>query len=273
MKVKVISLPAGEDPDSFINKNSVTAFKELIDNALSLFEFKFRLLKRQLKDGSLDSKVKLARQLLPTIKKVVDPILQAELIEDLSRRLNLNINALFTALKQLDKRNSSTFTKLDNIRDLSRQFKPGEIIEQTLLVFALQSEHYANLIKDNIKCEDFNNENVREVMQLLYKLLDEDHWLELKYLLNKFSEPLKIFVLDIINKIGLEQYDQQLLPQIFDDCIIRMKQNILRGEKKVIEGQIKAAQIQGDMNKVRTLLKQLNLLTKYTEQKVIVTNM
>jgi len=41
--VKVLIIPEGKDPDEFVKKNGPEAFNKLVENALSLVEYKIRL--------------------------------------------------------------------------------------------------------------------------------------------------------------------------------------------------------------------------------------
>jgi DNA primase len=72
--VSVVTLPPGEDPDTLVQKGGATAFRELLANAVDLFERKIQLLDRKGLFGSLEGRRRALDRLLPTVRAAADPI-------------------------------------------------------------------------------------------------------------------------------------------------------------------------------------------------------
>jgi DNA primase len=72
--VSVVTLPAGEDPDTLVRRGGADAFKALLDAAVDVFERKIQLLDRKGLAGTLEGRREALDRLLPTIRAAQDPI-------------------------------------------------------------------------------------------------------------------------------------------------------------------------------------------------------
>ncbi|HZS58078.1 MAG TPA: DNA primase [Gemmatimonadaceae bacterium] len=76
VRVRVVTLPAGEDPDSYIAKHSRADFEALLGQALDVFDRKVQLAERGGWFADLSKKRRAIDKLLPTIRVTADPITQ-----------------------------------------------------------------------------------------------------------------------------------------------------------------------------------------------------
>jgi len=74
MSVQVVTLPDGEDPDSFVDKKGGEALKEQLGHAINVFERKVQLLQRAGWFADLTGKRRALDRLLPTIRATTDPL-------------------------------------------------------------------------------------------------------------------------------------------------------------------------------------------------------
>ncbi|MBI4541896.1 MAG: DNA primase [Gemmatimonadetes bacterium] len=72
--VNVVTLPAGQDPDTLVARGGADAFRELLAEAVDLFERKIQLLDRRGLFRSLEGRRHALDRLLPTIRAAADPI-------------------------------------------------------------------------------------------------------------------------------------------------------------------------------------------------------
>ena len=70
----VITLPPGDDPDSFLTRNPVEAFSDRQNKARPAFDFFVRSLIAETAPDSVDSKVRIIDEVVPRFKKIADPI-------------------------------------------------------------------------------------------------------------------------------------------------------------------------------------------------------
>jgi len=74
--VRVITLPGGEDPDTFVRANGATALEQHVSQSIDIFERKIQLLERGGWFAELQKKRRALDRLLPTIRATSDPLLR-----------------------------------------------------------------------------------------------------------------------------------------------------------------------------------------------------
>ena len=74
LEVRVVTMPEGEDPDSFTRKHGRDAVESLLDGAMDVFDRKVQLLERAGWFADLQHKRRALDRLLPTIRAASDPI-------------------------------------------------------------------------------------------------------------------------------------------------------------------------------------------------------
>jgi DNA primase len=72
--VQVVTLPEGEDPDSFVDKHGAAGLSSQLSQAIDVFERKVQLLERAGWFGDLRGKRRALDRLLPTVRAATDPI-------------------------------------------------------------------------------------------------------------------------------------------------------------------------------------------------------
>ena len=89
----VISLPPGDDPDSFLAKNSVDDFLACRDKARPAFEYFVRSLLAQTPPDSVDNKVRIIDELAPSFRKIADPLERDLYEKEICRLMGISIQA------------------------------------------------------------------------------------------------------------------------------------------------------------------------------------
>ncbi|HBH78705.1 MAG TPA: DNA primase, partial [Nitrospira sp.] len=78
LSVKVVTLPAGEDPDTFIRKAGVDGFAQLEVGAPSLLDYALNHTINQADPGSLESRIRSVDEVLRILQKSEHPIERQE---------------------------------------------------------------------------------------------------------------------------------------------------------------------------------------------------
>ncbi|MGN0854704.1 MAG: DNA primase [Kiritimatiellia bacterium] len=105
MPVRVVSLPDGDDPDSFLRKNGREALQALIDGAESVVSFQCRVARAQeVNPQSIDAVARVAKAVLATLAACPSAILRARLVDEAAALLGLPVAALAEELDEKCKR-------------------------------------------------------------------------------------------------------------------------------------------------------------------------
>jgi DNA primase len=184
LKIKILDLPPGEDPDSFIKKNSAAEFGLLLDKALNLTDFKLRLVMKKFDLNLPEGKVQALQAVIPEIAGIDNRITQEFYLRQLTREIGISEVAVFADFQEWLKKNRKKSPVLDRNRINSYTNDPGEKIgltmnaivnelsplkraifetEKELLQFALQEYDKFKRIKEELKAEEFSFETWRDL--------------------------------------------------------------------------------------------------------------
>ncbi|HEV2417797.1 MAG TPA: DNA primase [Terriglobia bacterium] len=100
-EVKVLSLPGGLDPDSFIRKQGVAAYKELLVKAPSYLDYLTERAIAAQDVSTPEGKVRAANAVLPHLVKVSNAMLRDEMAARLGERLRLDQRLFREELKRM----------------------------------------------------------------------------------------------------------------------------------------------------------------------------
>ena len=95
LPVRVVSLPGGDDPDSFLRTHPAEEFRRLLDGAESIMSFQVRAERAKERDpGSVDAVARITREILATIAACPNEVLKAAMTGEAAKLLGLPTAAL-----------------------------------------------------------------------------------------------------------------------------------------------------------------------------------
>jgi DNA primase len=90
----VVSLPAGEDPDSLARKSGADALRVCLEQAVDVLERKLQMLEERGFFGDIDGRRRALDRLLPTIRSTIDPALRDIYISRVAERTGVRPETL-----------------------------------------------------------------------------------------------------------------------------------------------------------------------------------
>ena len=235
LKVKILSLPGGQDPDDFIRVEGKQAFQESLDSAQDLFFFILRRKQNQKKDN-----LYLIDEMAPILSKVSDRSLKAiykqrlldlfgtdaRLLEKtLEDKMRHGVKApVFSYQKQAKLLNANTeLVSIDKAMDS----------EKLLLVLCLESEDFLKAFADQ---NVISYLKTKEIITVFNKLIDKYKQLAsfnqlIHIVLNEILETHLIFK---ASYPIFRESDSEGQKKIFKDCISFLK----RRQKQEEAGQL-----------------------------------
>ena len=95
LPVRVVSLPGGDDPDSFLRAHPAEDFRRLLENAESIMSFQVRAERAKERDpGSVDAVARITREVLTTVAACPSAVLKAAMTGEAAKLLSLPTAAL-----------------------------------------------------------------------------------------------------------------------------------------------------------------------------------
>lgn len=88
--VRVITLPPGEDPDTLVQRGGAEAFRQLLADALDLFDRKIQLLERKRMFDDVPGRRRALDRLIPTIRATADQVQRELYLERVHQLLGID---------------------------------------------------------------------------------------------------------------------------------------------------------------------------------------
>lgn len=175
--VRVLQISGAKDPDEYVTKYGPERLKKCIDDAISLVEFKVRVLKRTLNLDNTADKIKFLNEVAKILARVENSMEQEIYIEKISKDYDISKEALYSEIKKilypkntnskiLEKRNTQyNIVKKEDTKISEARLKR----ENTIIAMLLMSNaNVYSKIKNKIKPEDFKYEKNKKILEKVY---------------------------------------------------------------------------------------------------------
>jgi len=102
LPVRVVSLPGGDDPDSFLRSHKAEDFRRLLDNAESIMAFQVRAERaKETNPDSIDAMTRISKALLATIASATSAVIRAGMTGEAAKLTGLPSAALTEELGKI----------------------------------------------------------------------------------------------------------------------------------------------------------------------------
>jgi DNA primase len=227
IKVKILLVPSGKDPDDFIRENGAEAFGKLVSSAVDLVEYKIDRINKQTGINNADGKKQAVSDLVITLASMGNQVERSEYVKKCAERLNVEEDYIW---QELAKAGAAKKIERSTQPTIKASPKRGakETIEQRLIECLIQNPQFIQQSRVELRKEDFSNACHIELIELLWNNLDENKGgVELGNLINKCSskESRDIVSNIISSKMTVKK---NLLPEeekteaVFNGCIKKM---------------------------------------------------
>jgi len=253
IQTRVIKIPSGLDPDSFIKKNGVDSFINQIKTSISDLDFLIEYFSQGINTDILGEKSKVAMNIAEVLKNISNPIRQSDYIRHTCENLNINEDELRSMIKRgiskSEKKEKVTFLPAEKIL-LEILFKDKGIASRIINFF--KEDYFKGLKGESIF------EEIKKAYSKNKKIPD----------FHEFKENLDKAIYSALSEIQFGE----TIPYTFEeaqDCIDTLKDRSLEMKCTELDAQIKILQKNGDYEKSNELLskkfeikKQLSLLSQ-----------
>lgn len=183
--IRVLQMSGAKDPDEFIIKYGSARFQKLMNEAISLLEFKVKVLQQDLDLEVAGDKVKFLNEIAKLIAKIDNSIDKEIYIEKLSKGYNISKEAIFGQVNKLQYANKSKALNLNNSKPvlLSKKEEKAnnniseEIIkrENTIIAILINNPENFEAIQQNMRIEDFKYDINIKIIKALYEELEKEN--------------------------------------------------------------------------------------------------
>lgn len=178
--VRILQMDGAKDPDEYVIKYGSGRFNLLIDEAISLTEFKVKVLKGQYNLDNTNDKIKFLQQIA---KLLVDIDSQIELeiqVDNISKNYKISKEAIYAEINKIKyvarkKENENMPKAKPVIRKIEKSVDEATIKRENVIIYLLINgdENIKNKIKENIKVDDLKYPLNTEIVKKIYEYLAE----------------------------------------------------------------------------------------------------
>ncbi len=182
--IRVLQIYGAKDPDEFVIKYGPERFQKCVDSAISLVEFKVKILKQNLNLDNVNDKIKFLNEVAKILSKVDNTIEKEVYIDKISQEYNISKEAIYGEVNKL------TYSKTSDKKVLERapikSFIQKEEIEkideavikrEKMVIYILvnyPNESYSK-IKDIITVDDIKAETNKKIIAKIYEQYEKNN--------------------------------------------------------------------------------------------------
>lgn len=250
-RVHIVSLPQGEDPDSFVLNKGKKVFLKEIEKAKNFLDYKLEILTAKYDPLTVEGRVDIVNEMLPTISEIRNAVEKSEHVRKLSQSLSIDEDAVSVELSKIKSgRKKEKTLQVNGIHNLMPL-----VVERTLLQLILEDSSVWDGIKDKIEPDDFCHSDYSRIVEIIRKI----------------GSPEPAGVMSSIQDDELSRVVAELLikplhytnkEEAVSDCLKKLKNQRLKRKRLEIQKQIVEKENEGDMAAVKMLLRECQKLIK-----------
>ena len=255
--MRVLQMEGAKDPDEYILKFGVVRFQNLMQNAISLFEFKVKNFKKGLNLENSNDKIKFLNEIAKLLAKIDNTMEKEVYIEKIAKTYDISKEAIYAQVNKLTYANSKGGQILEKSKPTPRLKRKEEKTvpenikkrENTILSILINKPESFKIISSKIKPEDFKYELNQIIARKLYEELEMGNS-NINGILDTFEEDarnhatmimaydleidnLEKAINDILNLYKREKLDNRKL-----EIIEELEKDLDQNRKKSLENEL-----------------------------------
>ncbi|MBR3153220.1 MAG: DNA primase [Clostridia bacterium] len=219
--IRILQMEGAKDPDEYVIKYGSGGFNLLVDNAISLVEFKVKVLKNQFNLDNTNDKIKFLKEIAKILSTVESQIELEIYIDNISKEYKISKESIYAEINKskYDKSNSEKVQKKIISRNVIKNLNVPEesvIRRENMIIYLLLNSDTegANKLKNNINISEIRYEVNQVILKSIYDYLEKGK--ELNNVLDEFKEEETI---NQITKIMADDYEITDINKCIEDVI------------------------------------------------------
>jgi DNA primase len=264
LNIRVVHL-SGKDPDEVI-QDSAKMWADAVARATPIYDFyldsAFAKADAKLPEG----KRKIAKELLPVLRKITDPILRGHYLKMVARKLLVEERYLEQALNKIELSSGIGGSRERNVSGVSRKSRQY-LLEEEIVKITLELRKRATLLIP----DDFTEEKLAQIYKNVINAFpaegDGSLTARAKFDTPSFAETLPNEAIDFFDEIILklrpeEDLDEQLEEKVLIQAARELRRTSLRRLLQKLGLMIKQAQASGQETELEKLNKKFRRLSE-----------
>ncbi|HEX9972408.1 MAG TPA: DNA primase [bacterium] len=245
LEVKIVTLTAGHDPDSYIRERGVEYFQQTMARAKSVIQYKIQTLSTKLDISSTQGKTQLINAILESIARIKDSIKQNLALKEVAEHFRLDERALMEQLHRIRKNGQYRAYPAENVTTRSetmaqKQKSKYDLAEEDLVRLVLEDTGWLNFLMKHLALEEIFDLELRNIFSTLFNLSQLNQKITRQTIINAITDP---HLSARLVKLMSTRYDEKVdRKDLIEDYLVQLKRRQLENILVNLENEIKIAQ-------------------------------
>ena len=243
--IRILQIEGAKDPDEFVVKYGPERFQMYVDKAISLVEFKVKMLKKSLDLDNVNDKIKFLNEVAKIVAKVENSMEREVYVDKISLEYKVSKDAIYAEINKLLYANSRTEQKLEKkvvpVKSVSIQQDEQSVDVKTkrlesLVIYLLINypdksfERLKKLIDNNV----IKIERNKAIINKLYEEHEKGN-INIENILDLFEDEITVNYLSGIMSSDFEITD---VDKCIEDVLVTYRKELLLQRRNEILGKI-----------------------------------
>jgi len=255
VKVKVISLPHGNDPDNFIREKRGEGFLNIARESKTFMEYIINKAIAESDLKSLDEKIRCINSIIPFLSIINNSVERSIYLSLLAEKTGVSEKAIMDEMSKKEYRMQNTeygTKKSSTSHSALRTPHSHNKAERILVQLMLLDNKNIEKIKRHISIDDFKDNDLTEIASVLFTLSNSNDNITISHIMDMLSgERLK----KLVSEMVFEDIEYQEVDKNIGDCIRYIKKN--RIDINELVKQLKTAVSEGNHQQFKELQGQI----------------
>lgn len=181
--LRVLQIEGAKDPDEYVVKFGPERFLKCVENAISLVEFKVKILKKDLNLEVTNDKIKFLNEIAKILARVSNQMEREIYIDKLSKDYKISKEAIQAEINKLMYAGNNGSKKLEkqvrvvNVlkQEASKEVSAAIVKRENMVIYLLinEAEKSYSRLKEVISPENFQNPLNQQILKKLYEELEK----------------------------------------------------------------------------------------------------
>lgn len=243
--IRILQIEGAKDPDEFVVKYGPERFQMYVNKAISLVEFKVKMLKKSLDLDNVNDKIKFLNEVAKIVAKVENSMEREVYVDKISLEYKVSKDAIYAEINKLLYANSRTEQKLEKkvvpVKNVSIQQDEQPVDVKTkrlesLVIYLLINypdksfERLKKLIDNNV----IKIERNKAIINKLYEEHEKGN-INIENILDLFEDEITVNYLSGIMSSDFEITD---VDKCIEDVLVAYRKELLLQRRNEILGKI-----------------------------------
>ena len=252
--IRILQIEGAKDPDEFVVKYGPERFNLYVEKAISLIEYKVKMLKKELNIDNANDKIKFLNEIAKLLSKITNELEKEVYVEKIAKEYGISQEAIYAQINKLMYANQKGIKVLEKntavpVRkkvEQAEQLSAGTIKREKMLIFLLIAPDYDGYhkINESITIEDIQSEQNKKIIKILYEHFRNGDsntsncldWFEdeedINYLTSIMAEDFEITDMDKCLEDVIHFYEKERIQKQKNELIKKLESGTLTKEEE-----------------------------------------